>query len=89
LLVRQILDQLRKHHPARVHPALLPLRTLPQAPFRPRRFQIVPGANTAYPAGTQSLTPTSHNFPRTAVIYNDQPGHINTKGRKDYRPGLL
>jgi len=26
LLVRQIIDQLRKHHPARVHPALLPLQ---------------------------------------------------------------
>ena len=30
------LDQLRKHHPARVHPALLPLRTLPPSTFSPQ-----------------------------------------------------
>jgi hypothetical protein len=34
------------------------------------RFQIVPGANAAYPACTQSLTPNAHNFPRTAVEFD-------------------
>jgi hypothetical protein len=34
----------------------------------PLRFQIVPGANAAYPACTQMPTPNAHNFPRTAVI---------------------
>jgi hypothetical protein len=35
--------------------------------FRDWRFQIVPGGKAAYPTGNQLLTPTSRNFPRTAV----------------------
>jgi hypothetical protein len=39
-----------------------------QAPFPgPERIQIVPGGRITYPAAGQPLTPTSCNFPRTAV----------------------
>lgn len=68
-LVGKMLDQLRKHRAARVHPALLPLPPPPtNHRFRPERIQIVPGDQTTYPAAGQPLTPTSCNFPRTAVV---------------------
>jgi hypothetical protein len=68
-LVRQMLEQLRKHRAASVHPALLPLRAIPPSTvFLAFSFQIVPAAKPIYLTANKLLTPNSRNFPRTAVF---------------------
>jgi Domain of unknown function (DUF4365) len=62
--------------------------------FRDWRFQIVPGGKAAYPTGNQLLTPTSRNFPRTAVgpskplagllrLASVSASHCNTKRQQE------
>jgi len=64
LFVRQMLDQLRRHRAARVHPALLPLRTLPPSTlFVPGDFKSFLASMPLIPLAIDRLHQRHPTFP--------------------------